>query len=144
MLMCLELIEWMYNRTWQVSTLIAGSVFENTMLAPPTELEKWNSDKTRVDPIFCPWLTKYGGKSRFSLSNSVAPPLQKVNDTSLLKVYSNWVLECNRNLNHHTCNYFCTWVHVCTRDVHFILPLHIFYLHLQIYPPLQLIWSFLH
>ncbi len=29
------------------------------------------ASKTRVDPIFYPWLIKYGGKSGFSLSNSV-------------------------------------------------------------------------
>ena len=29
------------------------------------------ASKTRVNQIFCPWLIKYGGKSRFSPSNSV-------------------------------------------------------------------------
>ncbi len=29
------------------------------------------ASKTRLDLIFCPWLIKYGGKSGFSLSNSV-------------------------------------------------------------------------
>ena len=29
------------------------------------------ASKTRLDPIFCPWLIKYGRKSGFSLSNSV-------------------------------------------------------------------------
>ncbi len=29
------------------------------------------ASKPRLDPILCPWLIKYGGKSGFSLSNSV-------------------------------------------------------------------------
>ena len=37
--------------------------------------------KTRLDPIFCPWLIKYGGKSGFSLYNSVSETHQKVKTT---------------------------------------------------------------
>ncbi len=36
------------------------------------------ASKTRLDPIFCPWLVKYGRKSRFSLSNSVVLPQHPV------------------------------------------------------------------
>ena len=52
------------------------------MLRPHKALQTWNAahtqlatsksvaSKAQVDPIFCPWLIKYGGKTGFSLSNS--------------------------------------------------------------------------
>ena len=49
------------------------------------------ASKTRVGPIFCPWLIKYDGKSGFSLSNSVI----------YLYVHIIWIL----SRAYHNCEY---------------------------------------
>ena len=48
-------------------------------------------EQTQIDPIFCPWLIKYCGKSGFSLSNSVVQT-HFFNVSQALFVYISMVL----------------------------------------------------
>ena len=74
---------WVDSGPCQTARVNYSSSFAQLMLRPHCALQTCNvartqsatskrvASKIRVDQIFCPWLIKHGGKSGFSLSNSV-------------------------------------------------------------------------